>query len=467
MLSKYLSAVLLFNVAAFASLHSAVSAAALPLKGQHPSRVSTIKKSLHKGTPKNLLPASLGANSAITVIPNAIDDIDLDEIRASFKDASFSPGLNEQKSVSHMELNPSVSARFRELLGGLPVGGNEMTKFMMIKDYPTPLHADTKLDAATNQYIPMTSNDRSALFVVDVVGDAQFRHADVSVPLATGMFIHFRGDLQHHTHLNKGSAVTYLGPFYVNEFAKVERSLSGVDCPPSNSKGAYMWSSLKGPLKSRVNRRQLEEGASDNNTASGLEGEVVMGNFFITTNKDFASNFLATDVTGGLPKDCVECAVNVAITQSDECSIEAHDKAMIVPLDQPIIYSTDEFGSTQGWQEQAVYEHQLDTNSTQPISLEELIDQAGSMEMADPEASTDYHVAVYFYDQNGELVACSSLQALDEDTAAEYDKQLNDGCNGAAAAPMDTTSESNGMFMSAITIAAVGISLVLGSALTL
>ena len=152
---------------------------------------------------------------------------------------------------------------------------------------------------------------------------------------------------------------------------------------------------------------------------------------------------------------------------------------MIIPLDQQLSYTTDEIGSTQGWQRHAVRELQ-DTNSTLPISLAELMNQAASMAIASLEAYTGYHVAVYLYDANGELVTCSNLKALDEDTAAEYDKLLNTFIETEEAAPMDTasesteeaapvdtTSESNGMFVSAITIAAVGISLVLGAVQTL
>src|SRR5210317_618598 len=105
-----------------------------------------------------------------------------------------------------------------------------MAKVMIIKDKSSPLHVDEMFDPTTNQYIPMTSNDRSAMFVVEVVGDVQFRHTGGSIPLEAGMFIHFRGDLEHHTHLNKGSAVTYLGPFIVNAFAKVDRSLATGIC---------------------------------------------------------------------------------------------------------------------------------------------------------------------------------------------------------------------------------------------
>ena len=81
-------------------------------------------------------------------------------------------------------MNPSVSTRLRELVGGLPVGDNEMAKLMVIKEKSSLPHADRKFDETTNQYIPLTSNNRSALFVVDVVGDAQFRHADGFVPLS-------------------------------------------------------------------------------------------------------------------------------------------------------------------------------------------------------------------------------------------------------------------------------------------
>ena len=481
MLSKHLSVVLL-NAAAFASTPSAASAALLAAA----PRVSNIKSlmSADKDT-KNLLPVSLGENSAlINVVPNAIDEINLDEIRASLKGVSFSPGPYEQKSFSSIDMKPSVSTRLRELVGGLPVGGNEMAKVMIIKEKSSPIHIDLKFDATINQYIPMTSNDRSALFVVDVVGDAQFRHADGSIPLDAGMFIHFRGDLEHYTHVSKGGEVTYLGPFYVNAFAKVDRSLSGVDrslvsgcCDTGLC--AVTSTLAQGPLAPVKKRRQLEEGTSDNNTASELEGEVVMGNIVDMTTNAFASNFLAKHVTGGLPKDCVECGMNVAITNLEECTVEAHDKATIIPLDQQLSYSTDEIGSTQGWQRHTVRELQ-DTNSTLPISLAELINQAASMAMAALEAFTDYHVAVYLYDANGELVACSNLKALDEDAAAGYDKLLNAFIETEEAAPMDTasesteeaapvdtTSESNGMFVSAITIAAVGISLVLGAVFTL
>ncbi len=237
-----------------------------------------------------------------------------------------------------------------------------------------------------------------------------------------------------------------------------------------------------GELEEFLCRRQLEEGTSDNNTASELEGVVVMGNLVDMTTNDFKSNFIAKQVTGGLPKDCVECALKVAITNSKECTVEAHDEAMIIPLDQQLIYSTDEIGSTAGWQRQAVRELE-DTNSTLPISLAELINQAASMATAALEAFTDYHVVVYLYDANGELVACSNLKALDEDAAAEYDKLLNaltETEGSYAASPMDTASESteeaghvdttsgsNGMFVSAITISAVGISFVLGAVFTL
>ena len=120
MLSKHLSVVLL-NAAAFASTPSVASAALLA----DAPRVSTIMSDVDKDI-NNLLPVSLGENSAlINVVPNAIDETNLDEIRASLKDASFSPGRHEQKSFSSIEMNPSVSARLRELVGGLPVGDNE------------------------------------------------------------------------------------------------------------------------------------------------------------------------------------------------------------------------------------------------------------------------------------------------------------------------------------------------------
>ena len=449
MLSKQLTVVLL-NAAAFVfSLPSASSATLLRTLSDADADT------------KNLLPNSLEENAAlINVVPNAIDDIDLDEIRASLKDASFSPGPYEQKSISTIEMNPSVSARLRELVGGLPVGDNEMAKVMIIKEKSSVPHVDLMFDETTNQYIPMTSNDRSALFVVEVVGDALFRHADGSIPLEAGMFIHFRGDLEHYTHLNKGSVVTYLGPFNVNAFAEVARSLSAVD--RSVEIFCFLGSPVttaQGELKRADTRRQLEEGASDISTASKVEGEVVMGNLVDVATNNFVSNFLATDVTSGLPKDCAECVMNVAITNSEECTDEAHDKAMIIPLDQPIIYSTDEFGSSQGWQRHIVRELR-DTNSTLPISLAELINQA--------KAFTDYHVAVFLYDANGELVACSNLKALDKDKAAEYDEELDAFTQTEEASPVDTTSESNVMFVSAITIAAaVGISLVLDDVLTL
>lgn len=330
---------------------------------------------------------------------------------------------------------------------------------MIIKDKSSPLHVDRMLDPTTNQYIPMTSNDRSALFVVEVVGDVQFRHTGGSIPLQAGMFIHFRGDLEHYTHLNKGSAVTYLGPFLVNSFAKMDRSLREdiycYVCIESEHKPT-----LQGSVRQVYKRRQLEEGASDNTTASEVEGEVVMGNLVDMTTNEFTSIFLAKHVTGGLPKHCVECAMKVAITTSEECTLEAHDKAMFVPLELPLIYSTDEIGSTGGWKRHEVRE----TNSTLPISLKELINQAGSMAIAALEAFTDDHVAVYLYDANGELFACSHLKALDEETANKYETMFNGftetEASGDMMPPVGATSASNGMFVSAIAIVAVGISLV-------
>ena len=100
---------------------------------------------------------------------------------------------------------------------------------------------------------------------------------------------------------------------------------------------------------------------------------------------------------------------------------------MFIPLEKELTYTTDANGSTGGWDFQAFSESDADADGANALTptLGALLGEAASLAMNTLEASTNYMVVVYMYDQDENLVACSHLQPLPEEKAAEYDALFN------------------------------------------
>ena len=142
----------------------------------------------------------------------------------------------------------------------------------------------------------------------------------------------------------------------------------------------------------------------------------------ITTNKPYghvvltnrsALNSLHMNATN-LPSNCDGCKMVLALVETMAmCSIiDAHLQALRVVLENDLTYTTDEDGSTGGWETQPVHEY---SNSTTPVSIFNEVMLGG----------TDYNhqkrVAVYFYDLEENPVACATLKPASEEEAQMYE----------------------------------------------
>ena len=214
-----------------------------------------------------------------------------------------------------------------------------------------------------------------------------------------------------------------------------------------------------GKGKGQGSTRDLEEVGAD-------KEHVVMGTG-IDPNTNETSTFFATNVTKAQ-------VFNLGFTESEECSDEAHDNAMIVKVSEERLISTDTPGAD-GWHIQRVSQLDDDEIST-VLALADLITGADS----------NYTLVSYFYDLEKNLLACAHLKKHDDDTAAMYNelfKSLQEEVAAAAggavenvdaaaggddAAVNDTSTGSmTGLFAVVSAIAAVGIAAVLGDVLAL
>ena len=376
----------------------------------------------------------------IKVFPNAVDADELANIRELIEEARFHEGAFPQKLQSFVEADPSTVAKLRGLAGGLPLVRQEEVPVTIVEGDSSPLHIDVKVDMATNQH---SYTARPTMLVVDTIGDAHFHYGDNSIPLESGMLINFSGDMPHFTHVEKGGRVTYLGD--LNSFDPVTRYLVGQELPLTSRKTETLAAGYALGHTVPVYERMLSEEnvteTGDATTEAIVNGTVAIGNLLGKDTDEFQANFLNIHVDG-LPADCTDCVMKVAVADTDECTDDAHDKAMFIPLEKDLTYTTDENGSTGGWDFQAFTESDAaaaaDGTTALNPTLAALLGEAASLAISILEASTNYMVIVYMYDQDENLVACSHLQPLHEEKAAEYDALFK----GLWAAVSDESGEA-------------------------
>ena len=364
----------------------------------------------------------------IKVFPKAVDVDELANIRALIEQARLHEGDLPQRLQSFVEADPSVVAKLRGLAGGLPVAHQEEVPVIIVKGESSPPHIDFEVNMATNRRSRIS---HPAMFVVDTVGDAHFHYADISIPLKAGMLINFRGDMPHFTHVEKGGRVTYLGD--LNLFDPVGsrhlwQDMVASELGKSRTKAVggvkrfHNYISNINPIQRMLSEENVTE-TGDATTDAIVNGTVAIGNLLDKDTNEFQANFLNINIDG-LPADCNDCFMKVAVADTDECTSDAHDKAMFIPLEKELTYTTDENGSTGGWDFQAFTESDADAADGATAltpTLAALLGEAASLAMSILEASTNYMVVVYMYDQDENLVACSHLQPLHEEKAAEYD----------------------------------------------
>ena len=179
--------------------------------------------------------------------------------------------------------------------------------------------------------------------------------------------------------------------------------------------------------------------------------------------------FIATNATN-FPQGILNGTLTIDLTQSEECSTEAYDKALPFQLNVPVAFVIDALGMIEGesgWHTQPIRE--LEGNTTLPITLVDLMSGLAELlsGVAEVYSKLGYGLAVYVLGADEELLGCASMKKVDEEAAAEYNDLFNDLYQEEAVKEVPSSASKNGLFVFVSTIAAVGIAVVLGDVLAL
>jgi hypothetical protein len=165
--------------------------------------------------------------------------------------------------------------------------------------------------------------------------------------------------------------------------------------------------SEKGQVEGNQPRRQLGEGTA---TEKPISGQVFRDIKLDENMNEIIEHHMIHNVTG-LPR-CSNCNMSIAFSSAQECTKETHDEAKIIPSLSDLTYSTDDEGNTGvKWQE-------FIADSEHPAGEQFLAFAKNVFE--DPTQVQDSKFSVFFYDKEGELVACSFLQPV----LSDKDKEL-------------------------------------------
>jgi hypothetical protein len=170
--------------------------------------------------------------------------------------------------------------------------------------------------------------------------------------------------------------------------------------------------SEKGDAKGTQGRRQLgEEEAMDKPIL--VSGQVYRGLKLDDANEIFG-DMIGYNVTG-LPF-CTDCKMSIAFSNTQECTKETHDDATIIPSLSHLKYTTDDEGN-------AVATHRyFSVDSERPFGKQFLSYAQNVFE--NPTQVQELRFTVFFYDEEGELVACSFLQPILSDEEKELAAEI-------------------------------------------
>ena len=280
------------------------------------------------------------------------------------------------------------------------------------------------------------------MFFSNTNEDAYFETEDddLCIPIVAETFVSFDGRVPHRTVVMSGH-VDMVGPFSLSSDALLNVAMiistkPPVPAPaPTPAPDGYI--SRYGAIVEGIARQPeaLRELSTAKNSGN-IQGKLVAGD---NTDKEKYPEDHFLKVNGAeLPSDCTDCAMAIALANSRECTEDVHDGAQKVLLQPPLLYSTDETGSTNGWFKQMFN----DAESDSPVTLAEFFAAAGT-------GSTNSSASVvYLYDKEKSPVACAFLDPLTDEEKEKYDTMFNgeqqDDADAAAEQPAMGGGGGNG-----------------------
>ena len=209
-----------------------------------------------------------------------------------------------------------------------------------------------------------------------------------------GSFVTFNGLELHRTVITDG-AVDLLGPFDMVS----AKCVASYDCN-------YIMVSLKssGDVKSYRGKRQLTEEVGNETIISGKVFHGIVSN---KRTNEMVAQKLVHNVTG-LPPCTNNCNISIALSKTQECTQETHDGATMIPLaGNQLTYTTDEEGSTN------MKRQYFNADSGLPAGQQFLALAKKAFE--DPTLVQESVLSVFFYEEEGELLACSFMTPIMSD----------------------------------------------------
>ena len=251
------------------------------------------------------------------------------------------------------------------------------------------------------------------------------------VPIVKGNFITFNGQKPHRTVISDGS-VDLLGPFEL-KMAKGVRAPESAGPEPVRSLFFLDLTStpLTGSVEGVQQRRELNEEAGNEKIISGQAYYGISYDKGVTN--DITKHVLAYNITG-LPRCTDNCNISVALSTSQKCTKETHDGASFVPLLDKLTYTTDIQGNT------GVKRQSFNVDGEHPTG-EQLVALLKNVQ-ENPTQAQELNLSTFFYDEEGELVACSFLQPTTSDEMKDLANRIL-GLDGSMIGDADAEAEIN------------------------
>lgn len=332
------------------------------------------------------------------------------------------------RAYGTVSLFPKALTRIQEELGDVvmmnPVVSNAVRQVQTLRLTQTSArHTDCEMDGSHKKIISMKPNALQTGFLFQNTNeDAYFETDDggLCIPVVEGNFVYFDGRMPHRSVVKSGH-IDMFGPFLLSGQALSSVAMALV------LQGKF---SVLGD-----NRRHL---STDN--SSEVEGTLMLGDITDREKYPVGDYFLKLNVIG-LSSNCTDCAIAIGLANSRECTMDVHDNATKIVLPKETFFTTDDKGSTNGWDD-SVFEFFESDNPS--ISMSEVFSYvnvaAGTLE-------TDLAPVVFLYNNENMHVACAFLESPTDDEKEEFDKLFNgeqDDTPGAAESLSVDTAGSGG-----------------------
>ena len=183
-----------------------------------------------------------------------------------------------------------------------------------------------------------------------------------------------------------------------------------------------------------INAQRKRKLIEEVGTEKVISGKAFYGiSYDVGVTNDISEHTLAHNITG-LPQCTNNCNISVALSTSQECTEETNDNASFVPLLDDLIYTTDEEGST------GVKSQSFNVDNENPTGEQLLVLFKNVLE--NPTQAQELNLSSFFYDVEGELVACAFFQPAISDEDIDLAKnilELNGSKIGDGDVENDTT----------------------------